>query len=286
MARLMEHTSRPELKTPPGACDTHVHVVADKRKHPFVATAVANPNEASVADLLAMHARLGIDRCVVVQPSVYGTDNTVTMMAVAEMGERARAIVAIGQDVGEAEIARMDEGGARGARFHMLPGGAVPWEDLEPVAARIAPFGWHIQLQLDGRTLPHYLPRLRRLPCRLVIDHTGKFLEPVNVSHPGFQALLELLDTGRCWVKLSAPYETSKVGPPTYADVGVMAAALARHAPERMLWDSNWPHFSEPEDDKPDDAMLLDVLLHWVADAATRAKALADNPADVYGWKR
>ena len=109
-------------------------------------------------------------------------------------------------------------------------------------AARVAALGWHIQFQMDGRELHTRLELLQSLPRDLVIEHIGKFLEPVGVEHPGFQALLRLLDGGRCWVKLSGAYMTSKSGPPLYADVGVLAKALVRHAPERMLWASNWPH--------------------------------------------
>ncbi|MDH4248284.1 MAG: amidohydrolase family protein, partial [Deltaproteobacteria bacterium] len=179
---------------------------------------------------------------------------------------------------------RLTEAGIRGVRFFMLPGGILPWEILEEMSRRVAPFGWHVQLQLDGRDLPQHMPVLRRLASPLVVDHTGKFLEPVGTDHPGFQALQELVAGGRCWVKLSAPYETSKAGPPFFPDVGALARSLARQAPERMLWASNWPHPGAPAKDKPDDALLLDMLLEWVPDAGTRHKMLVDNPAELYGF--
>ncbi len=117
-----------------------------------------------------------------------------------------------------------------------------------------------------------------------MIDHTGKFLEPVAPEDAAFKILLGLVDNGRTYVKLSAPYEVSKVGPPHYDDVGALAKALVRAAPERMLWASNWPHPSAPVDRKPDDAALLDVLLDWVADEGTRRRILVDNPARLYGF--
>ena len=122
-----------------------------------------------------------------------------------------------------------------------------------------------------------------RLPGRLVIDHTGKFLEPVPPEHSAFKVLLDLIGSGRCWVKLSAPYETSRRGPPDYADVGALAKALIQAAPERMLWASNWPHPSV-KGEPPDDAMLLDMLGHWCEDEGTRHRILADNPAELYGF--
>ena len=174
--------------------------------------------------------------------------------------------------------------GACGIRFFMFPGGVLPWEILDEMAARVHEFGWHVQLQLDGRELPDHIAQIRRLPGRFVIDHTGKFIEPVPTSDRAFKMLLELVDSGRCWVKLSAPYETSKVGPPLYSDVGDLAKELVKAAPERMLWASNWPHPSAL-DNLPDDAMLLDLLLDWVEDDATRNRILADNPAELYGFE-
>ena len=123
---------------------------------------------------------------------------------------------------------------------------------------------------------------LKRLPGTLVIDHVGKFLEPVSVDHPGFASLLRLLDTGRAYLKLAGAYEVSKAGPPLYGDVGALAAVAIRHAPERMVWASNWPHVSVT--DLPDDAALLDLLLDWAPDEATRRLILVDNPGRLYGF--
>jgi D-galactarolactone isomerase len=152
------------------------------------------------------------------------------------------------------------------------------------MAARAGNFGWHVQLQLDGRQLPEREALLKRLEGTLVIDHNGKFLEPVAVDHPSFKSLLRLLENGRTWVKLSAPYETSKKGPPLYPDVGTLAKALVKAAPERCVWASNWPHPSVPAEQRPDDADLLDLLLDWAPDEKTRNKILVDNPAKLYGF--
>jgi D-galactarolactone isomerase len=156
---------------------------------------------------------------------------------------------------------------------------------MDEVMARVHPFGWHANLQLDGRELPQWEPAIKRLPGKFVIDHIGKFLEPVAPDAEPFKALLRLVDTGRCWVKLSAPYETSKSGAPRYEDVSLLARALVKHAPERMLWASNWPHPSAPKDNMPDDADLIDLLLDWAGDEPTRRRILADNPAALYGFK-
>ena len=116
-----------------------------------------------------------------------------------------------------------------------------------------------------------------------MVDHVGKFLEPVSVDHPSFAVLLRLLESGHTWIKLSAPYETSRVGPPHFDDVGRLAKRLVETAPERMRWASNWPHPSA-QDDRPDDVLLLDLLLDWAGDEATRRRVLVDNPAELYGF--
>src|SRR6185436_13936482 len=144
-------------------------------------------------------------------------------------------------------------------------------------AACIAPLGWHINLQLDGRDLPHFEARLRALPCPLVIDHLGKFLGTLATAADSVQSLHRLLDSGRCWIKLSAPYESSIEGPPDYADVAPLAGDLARRHPQRCLWASNWPHPNvRPQ---PDEAALLAWARDTVADDGTWQQMLVRNPA-------
>ena len=271
----------PRLKAPAGACDTHMHVY--DKKYPLAPTAVSAVPDAPVEGYQAVQRRLGLSRTVVVQPSAYGTDNRCTLEAVAKLGkEKARGIAVVDDKVSAEELRRLSDGGMRGVRFHMLPGGALPWEILDRVAARVQDAGWHVQLQLDGRLLPEREAQVRSWPGRIVIDHVGKFLEPVPVDHPAFRCLLRLVESSRVWVKLSAPYEVSKMGPPRYDDVGRLAKALVKAAPERMLWASNWPHPSVKE--KPDDAVLLDLLLDWAPDERTRQRILVDNPAELYAF--
>ena len=278
----MTDPATPRLVAPPGACDTHMHVY--EPRFPLAATAPGVPPVAPAAAYLAVRARIGIDRTVVVQPAAYGRDNTCTLAAMATIGPSARGVAVVDDTVTDAEMERLTAAGVRGVRFFMLRGAALPWELLEPIAARVAPHGWHVQLQLDGRDLPHYEARLGRLPCTLVIDHVGKFLEPVAPDHPAFRVLARLVEAGRTYVKLSAPYEVSKLGPPTYDDVGRLAKELVTIAPDRMLWATNWPHPSVPREQRPDDAMLLDMLLDWAPDEAARHRILVDNPARLYGF--
>ena len=273
-------SAAPQLQAPPGACDTHMHIY--EAGDAFAPTAVIKPPPAPLSAYREIQQQLNLERVVVVQPSGYGFDNRCTLDAVAALGANARCAVVPRPDVSDAELKQLHAAGARSVRYFMLPSGVLPWDTLESMAARIAPLGWHINLQLDGRDLAQYEAMLSRLPCALVIDHNGKFLEPVGVEHPGFRTLLKLLDGGRCYVKLSAPYETSKLGAPHYADVGVLARALVAANPERCLWASNWPHPNQ--NPQPSAAAMLDLLLEWADDEATRRRILVDNPARLYGF--
>ena len=270
----------PRLVAPPGTCDTHMHFY--NAAFPSAPTALMTPPDAVVDDYRALQKRLNLERVVIVQPSTYGLDNSCQLAALKAFGEKARGVMAVDTSTPDAELERLTRLGVRGARFHMLPGGAVPWEMLEEVAARVHNFGWHIQLQMNGRDFPLREAVLKRLPGMLVVDHLGRFMDPVATDDPAFKALLRLVESGRCWVKLSGPYESSVTGAPDWADVAPEARALARAAPERMLWASNWPHPGRKN--PPDEADLLDVLLDWVDDETVRNRILADNPAELYGF--
>jgi D-galactarolactone isomerase len=270
----------PTVVAPTGATDTHIHFYDAAAPR---APGTPMPGQFLVDDYLAVQRRLGFSRVVVVQPNAYADDNQLLLSSIARLGAGARGIGVVKPSVTDAELARLTAGGLRGVRFITLNGGALGFDVLDAVMARVHEFGWHANIQLDGRDLPKHLAQIERLPGRFVIDHLGKFLEPVSVQHESFRALLRLVDTGRCWVKLAGGYETSKDGPPHYEDVSRLARALARHAPERMLWASNWPH-PMMRRLPPDDADLLDLLLDWAPDAHARQRILVDNPAELFGF--
>jgi D-galactarolactone isomerase len=266
---------------PPGACDTHMHVY--DARHPTAPTALLHPPDALVDDYRAIRSALGLDRVVIVQPTTYGLDNTCQLDAAAELGGGARVVVVVDEHTPRPELERLDRLGARGARFHMLPGGALPWTSMAPTAHAIADLGWHVQLQMNGRDLPDHVDELLALPTPVVIDHVGRFMPPVEPGHPAFAALLTLLDTGRVWVKLSAPYESTQNGAPAYPTVALLARALLERCPERMLWATNWPHPGQAE--PPDVAALRTLALDWLPTPALRQRVLVDNPASLYGFQ-
>ncbi len=270
----------PQLKAPPGTCDTHLHVY-DKR-FPVAPTALFPAPDAPLAAYRPVQRRLGVDRIVIVQPTTYGTDNRSTLDGIAAFGSGARGIVVVESGVADVELQRLTDLGVRGIRYHMLPGGVLAWESLPEMAARVQEVGWHVQLQMDGRLFAERELMLRRLPGTLVVDHVGRFHAPVAVDDPAFVALCRLVESGRCWVKLSAPYESANAGPPAYPQTSALAKALVKLAPQRMVWASNWPHPSLK--DPPDEADLLDLLLDWAPDETTRRRILVDNPAVLYGF--
>jgi D-galactarolactone isomerase len=273
---------KPRLAVPAGAVDTHIHVY--HAEAPPAPGGPALPGDFREEMYRKVQRRLGLERVVVVQPNAYQDDNRVTLEAIRAFGPGARGVGVVKPGVSDAEIGRLSQGGIVAQRIFQLPWGAVGFDRMHEVMARVHPFGWFANVQLDGRELPQWEDSIRRLPGKFVIDHIGKYLEPVTPEQEAFKTLLRLLDTGRCWVKLAAAYETSKTGAPGYEDVSRLARALVRHAPGRMLWASNWPHPSAPKDSIPDDADLLDLLLDWAPDEATRRKILLDNPAELYGY--
>ncbi|WP_394790476.1 amidohydrolase family protein [Rhodoferax sp.] len=272
----MQKTSNP---TYAGACDCHVHIYEDK--YPLISNVAVVPPHSPVSAYREVQQALGLQRAVIVQPTGYGFDNSCSLDALAQLGDNARGIALLAPDAPDAEFRRLHAGGMRGVRYMMI-GGVLVWDSLEPMAARLADFGWMVNLQLDGRDIPNHEAVLKRLPCNLVIDHNGKFLEPVAPGHPSFQSLLRVLDTGRVWIKLSAPYETSKTGAPGYDDVSLLARTLAEKFPERCLWASNWPH--PGRNPVPDTLAMYDLLFDWTGSDAARQKILVDNPAELYGF--
>lgn len=279
-----EPARRPRLAAPEGACDCHAHILGPFEVFPLQAERAYTPPPALYEDYRAMLDTVGIARAVIVQPSVYGTDNRCTLAAIARDPNRMRGVAVFGDDVTDAELDRMHEGGIRGVRFNLLFVGGVGLDSLENVAARIARFGWHIQLLIDYRTLPDLAERLAGLPVDIVVDHMGHMPVEEGVEHPGFRTLLRLVADGRSWVKLSGNYRVSKTAP-AYADAIPLAQALLTANPERCIWGSDWPHVGIwPGEPMPNDADLLDALLDYAPDEAFRRRVLVDNPARLYGF--
>ncbi len=276
--------SAPRARAPSGATDCHFHIFGPYDRFPLSPGRSYDAPEAGIDAYRAMAGVLGLSRQIVVQASIFGTDNACTLDAVAAFGRaKARAIAVIDDAVTAPELAKLEAGGVVGVRFNAVSGNGTPLDQIEALAARIAPLGWHLQLYVDGAALIALAPRLSALPVPVVLDHMGGIRAAAGTEDPAFQALRRLLDTGRAWVKLCG-YRSSS-GPP-YADLLAPARALIAHAPERCLWGTDWPHPHLEGRAMPDDGVLLDLLYDWAGTDAAVRRILVDNPAILYGFDR
>jgi predicted TIM-barrel fold metal-dependent hydrolase len=273
-------TAPPRLRVPANAADCHIHIY-DARFAP----AVTRPANSTVADYRLLQKRLGVTRVVIVSPRNYGTDSSVTLDAIAQLGlANARGVAVARPDISDAELKRMDAGGVRGLRFTTgNPQTAVVSTDMiEPLSKRIADLGWHVQLNMEVDQIEANASMLRRLPSQIVFDHLGKLGLESGVNHPAYGIIRGLLDAGKAWVKLSGAYLNSTAGPPAYPEALPIAQAFVKAAPERLVWGSDWPHPTPRI--PPDDAALLDLLGEWAPDEATRRRILVTNPESLYGF--
>ena len=229
---------------------------------------------------------LGVQRCVLVQPSVYGSDNRVLLKALAALGDDARGVAVVSPDVNHAELQALHDSGVRGLRLNLVDRrdkhAALALQDLQTLAASIAPLGWHLELLAHVNELPQLDRLLGDLPVPLVFGHLGYTPASLGTAHAGFRALLRLAARGRAWVKLTGPYRLTPE-PLPYAPVLDFARELGRQCPGQLLWGSDWPHVML-KGQMPDDAQLLDLLPDWLPDAGLRRQVLVDNPERLYGW--
>lgn len=276
----------PKHKAPRYTTDCHHHIYgAQYPLAPDPSMVLGGDGNATVEDYRTLQRRIGIERNVVVGAAAYGTDNRCLLDALAAFGPQARGIALVDTAISDAELRRMADAGACGIRVNLVYLSGATLEMIEPLAHRINQLGWHLQLSMPADLLVQFKDLLPRLPTPIVFDHIARIPPGPGTAHPAFKVVLDMIDRGRTWVKLSGVYLASKVGPPTYADTAAVASAFANAAPERMLWASNWPHPPEKAK-KPDDAVLFDLLAEWVPDEALRRRILVQNPEEVYGFPR
>jgi predicted TIM-barrel fold metal-dependent hydrolase len=273
-------TAPPRHSAPANACDCHMHIYDGARFPPARPDARMQP-DATVADYRRWQQRIGTSRTVVVTPAAYAADNAVTLDAIAALGRQARGVAVVVPSVTDAVLRELAGGGVCGIRFTQFDPrtAATTLDMIEPLAIRVQALGWHVQLHLRADQIVAARDLLQRLPGTIVFDHLGR-LSAKGADDPAFDIIRRMLDNGRTWVKLSGAYMFG--GPPAYAEAGRIARAFIDAAPERMVWGSDWPHPTER--DKPDDALLFDLLAAWSPDDRTRRRILVENPAVLYGF--
>jgi D-galactarolactone isomerase len=277
-------TERTRLKIPANATDCHHHIY--DHSYPWAPEATSMPGDASVDDYRALQKRIGTTRNVIVQPSSYGIDNRLLLASIAQFNGRARGVAVVNTSVTQTQLDELHRGGVRGIRFNLSPPGTTTLDMVKPLANRIAPMGWHVQVNAPAAYLLEARSTWYDLPCLVVFDHLAHIPEPNALQHPAFQMVSELMTSGKAYVKLTGFYNDTRVGPPTYVDSVAVAAAYAKAAPSQLLWGSDWPHPTEqPLNRVPDDALLLDLLSVVVPDETARNKILVDNPTKLYQFE-
>jgi len=273
-------TQRPRLKAPVDACDCHMHIF-DSR-YPMAEGAPSVP-DAGVGDYRRLQERLGLSRTVVVAPSMYGLDNRCTLDATLALGKDARCVVSLGPESTIEQIEAMHRAGARGFRFNLARSSMNSLDTLEPIARRVAPLGWHMQLWMHPDGLPEAVSLLERLPIPTVLDHMAGIPLYGGRAHPALRTLLSLLGNGRTWMKLSLATAWPQLES-ARPELNALAREFVAAAPQRVVWGSDWPHAMSSVHGRPfpDDAAKLDALLDWVDDEATLKRILVDNPAELY----
>lgn len=275
---------KPSRVLPVGACDCHFHIFGSEHEQPFTPHRSYTPPPATLDAFRQMQKTLGFTRGVIVQPSVYGSNNQTTLAALKASGDDFRAVVVIDASTSQDELEEMNRLGVRGVRINLIFKSGVEVSDVAALAAKVAPFGWHLQLLIDITEFADLYETIASLPVPVVIDHMGHMPTSCGLDHPGFLDLKRLVMEGRAWVKLSGAYRfTSSTGFP-YDDVKPYAQALIQANSSRMLWASDWPHPCIPVE-MPNDTDLLESLFDWTDnDDALINRILVDNPATLYDF--
>ena len=284
---------RPDSAPPPNSCDTHFHVFGPPEQFPYVSTHEYTPPAAPLEHYLKMIAVIGIERAVVVQPSVHGLDNSATLDAIKNVGGRFRGVGRIDEKTPKGELQRLHDGGIRGVRFNLLdrPRGNVKLDVLDRCVENVVDLNWSIDLHIDMKNLIAQENRIRNMPVPVVIDHIARVKPAEGLNQAGFQLLLDLLKLKHVWVKVSGADKICETLVHTYhglpfVEVIPYAQAVIAAAPERILWGTDWPHSNNfAPGHTPNDGDLVDLLAAFAPDNATRKKILVDNPAVLYGFE-
>jgi 2-pyrone-4,6-dicarboxylate lactonase len=275
---------KPKLKPPPGACDAHIHLFGPAAKYPFAPDSPYISRDALPEALFGLQDRLGLSTAVIVSPGGYGRNSAMLADVLAKYPDRFRGIALMRDDTPAAEYARLNRLGVRGLRMMSHQRGVhVPHLNRE-TAARANEHGWHVQFYPHGTDIIDYAEALLALKNSIVLDHFASIPAAGGVDQPAMATIRRMLDTGRVWLKLSGPMRCTDENPP-YPSVTPLARALVAHAPERMVWGSDWPHVNLDGRQMPNDGDLLDVLADWVPDAAVRNRILTQNAKTLYGFK-
>ena len=295
-AKAAQPATRVNFDVPANACDCHTHIHGDPETFPFFSGRIYTPETALPEEMAALHKALHIQRVVIVTPSVYGTDNSATLYGMKARGADARGVAVIDEKTPERALDAMDRAGVRGIRLNLATGGvndpSVGRKRFEAAVERVHKRKWHVQMYTNLAVISSIKDLVAASPVPAVFDHFGGAQAALGTGQPGFADLLELVRSGKAYVKISGAYRASKLAP-DYPDAAPLARALIAANPERIVWGTDWPHPNSSSGNPAaqvtalfqiDDGHLLNQLPAWAPDAAIRKKILVDNPARLYGF--
>ncbi len=286
----------PELRSPKTrfaalACDTHAHICGPISRFRYAEERIYTPPDALVPDYVGLLKAIGCGRAVLVQPSVYGADNTVLLAGLKDIrasGIDCRGVAVIDRNINDEELQRLDDAGIRGIRFNLVdvanPKTGLPLDEIRALCARIAALDWHAELLIHVDDYPDFDVLFADWPVDIVIGHMGYCRLGQSPESEGFRAMLRLAGQGRCWIKMTGPYRISS-GDLPYREAGDFARALVENVPDRLIWGTDWPHVMVTKP-MPNDADLCDLFVDWVADLKTWEKILVANPAQLYRFNQ
>ncbi|HEX9465768.1 MAG TPA: amidohydrolase family protein [Alphaproteobacteria bacterium] len=296
LAKAAQPATAVNFDMPPGACDCHTHIHGESAKFPFFSGRVYTPEQALPTEMAALHQALHIQRVVIVTPSVYGTDNSATLYGMEARGKDARGVAVIDDKTGEGDLDKMGAAGIRGIRLNLSTGGVndpnVGRQRFQAAADRMKKRNWHVQMYTNLAVITGIKDLVLNSPVPVVFDHFGGTEAARGLEQPGWSDLVELVRSGKAYVKISGAYRASTRGP-DYPDVVPFAKALIAANPDRVVWGTDWPHPDSSSGKPPselsplhqiDDGRLLNQLAVWAPDPAVRKKILVDNPVRLYGF--
>jgi predicted TIM-barrel fold metal-dependent hydrolase len=272
---------KPNFKLPPLTCDSHCHVFGPADRFPYAPNRRYTPEDAPKEALRALHDHLGIERAVIVQPTCHGTDNAVTLDAIAADPRRTRGVALVDDSFTDKNYQALHDGGIRGVRFGFVKhlGGYPDMGVFDRVIDRIKGMGWHVVLYFNAPDVAPMSELMMKLPLPFVIDHMGRAMGQDGPDQPAVQALVELAKRDNCWIKVTG---AERISLPPYDDAIPIAKKLMQAAPDRVLWGTDFPHPNATHE--ADEAELADLIPKFAPDAAAQRKLLVDNPARLYGF--
>ena len=276
--------SKPGYTPPPGAVDAHCHVFGPGAEFPFAESRKYTPCDASKHQLFALRDFLGFTRNVIVQATCHGADNAALVDALRHSNGSARGVATVTSSISDEALQVLHEAGVRGVRFNFVKRlvDALPHAELETIANKIAPLGWHSVIYFEAPDLAEHRSFFTSLPTTVVFDHMGRPDVSKPVEGDEFQQFVELLsEHENLWTKVTCPERLSVTGPPHYDDFVPFAKHLVEAFPDRVLWGTDWPH-PNLKSHMPDDGTLVDIIPRIATTDELQQRLLVHNPMSLY----